>query len=221
MDTHSQLGRTLVAALIKLREQKGHLSIDDFGEMLEQVAARMQANNQVEQFLRNEFEKIAKSIDVAKEEIASLKPVSTDDGETAKSSGIASVTEQLDAVLGMTEKATNEIMDSADKIEALANGLEGEIKDKICEQTGNIILACNFQDITGQRINKVLKIVQDIDQTVHKVHTLLAEGAASTGGSTPKTGKPIAAGEANLLEGPQLPGKAPSQADIDALFSSL
>jgi chemotaxis protein CheZ len=221
MSSPTQLGTAMLTALIKLREQKGAIRIEDLGEIMDELAATMQSNNAPEQFLRKEFHKIAEHIEQAKLEIASLVQ---QEGE-AQPQHIGHATDQLDAVVKATEEATNQIMDSADKIQQAVEAGGATMRESVENEVAQIYLACNFQDITGQRITKVLNTLEYIDEKVRRIMALfgevseedakkLAESAANEPG---KDTRP----DAELMNGPQLNAQAPSQDDIDALFASI
>ncbi len=222
MSTPSQLGASLLKSLVKLREQKGVIRIEDLGEIMEEMASSLHPSGAPEQFLRNEFAKIADHIDQAKIEIASLIYNEGEENNTGRQH-IGHATDQLDAVVKATEEATNQIMDSADSIQQAVEANAPDMKDTVNNAVAQIYLACNFQDITGQRITKVLNTLEYIDQKVRGILQLFGEVsdddarklADATLNSNEK--RPDAA----LLRGPALPDEAPSQEDIDALFNSI
>jgi chemotaxis protein CheZ len=81
-----------------------------------------------------------------------------------------------------------------------------------------ILEACSFQDITGQRINKVVKSIKQIDEKISRLMGVLEEkipGLPST------VLQDTRQGDAKLLNGPQMPDKAISQDDIDKLLADL
>lgn len=122
----------------------------------------------------------------------------------------------LQDVLQSTEQATHTILDSATAIQGLSGG--GKASEEEKKQIGDLVTkiyeACNFQDISGQRIKKVLKSLDTLEARLKK----LAEVAQQyTDASVPSATKPVAA---PLMNGPQLSDKAPCQADVDKLFSS-
>lgn len=223
MTNPTQLGATMLKALVKLREQKGTIRIEDLGEILAEVAMTIPASNQPEVFLRGEFQKIADHIDQAKLEIASLIHIEGEEQPSPQNIGHA--TDQLDAVVKATEEATNTIMDSADKIQQAVDNNEADAKDIISNAVADIYLACNFQDITGQRITKVLTTLNYIDTKVRTIMQLFgqvsaedAEKVAALRAEEPHKDKRP---DAELLNGPQMSKDAPNQDDIDALFASI
>ena len=73
-----------------------------------------------------------------------------------------------------------------------------------------IMMAQDFQDLSGQVIKKVVQIIGHTDQQLRQ---LLVQGAG--------TAMAMAAPELDLLQGPQVPEKAVAQDDVDALMASL
>lgn len=128
-------------------------------------------------------------------------------------------TDELSAVVAATESATNAILDAVEGIEKSAGALAPEAGDPIREGVTRIYEACNFQDVTGQRITKVVNVLTEVDKTVlglmDAFGIALDPAAARALVSAPPKAK---GGEADLLNGPQLPAAAQDQAAIDALF---
>jgi chemotaxis protein CheZ len=167
--------------------------------------------------LEREIESLAEYISQAKKEIAAIRLTSEHTGSD-KNLGNAQL--ELNEVVRHTEEATNTIMDKAEAImaDAVAMGDAGAV---INGNALEILEACSFQDITGQRIRKVLKTIEQIELRVGNLIKLfggeLPEGMAF---GEVETGAPKRADEA-LINGPQLSKDTPSQDDIDKLFSSL
>ena len=162
-----------------------------------------------------ELEELARYIRAAKQEIAAIKP------KDISTQHIPTATDELDAVVGATEEATNKIMDVCDELSALAETCAPETKDAIVACTTKIFEACNFQDITGQRITKVVETLKHIDSKVEALVRAMGEEfhrGEGEGGHTPHH---IHAADPDkaLLNGPQLPQNAVSQDDIDRLLA--
>ena len=160
--------------------------------------------------LYRELESLADYIHTAKSEIAALRP-----GEI-KNEFIASATDELDAIVGATEAATNEIMDAAEKLESLTPMIDVEVATRMTEITTLIFEACTFQDITGQRITKVVKALKEIESRVEA----LVKAFGGDYESAPRSEKACLTDE-DLLNGPALPSTAANQAEIDALLASF
>lgn len=157
---------------------------------------------------------LARYIEATRQELRRLRPSDIAEQDIPKA------TDELDAVVTETEVATNAIMQAAEEIESVNATLEGEAMTKLADAVTKIYEACSFQDITGQRIRKVVRALKDIEGKVDEMVAAL-DGASAT--SKTSGGPPALAGaksdDARLLNGPQLPGAAISQDDIDSLFS--
>jgi chemotaxis protein CheZ len=164
--------------------------------------------------LYSELEGLARFINNAKREIADIQP------SDIHSQHIPLATDELDAVVGATEDATNRIMDACDQVMALAGDVPPDVSGKLMDITTGIYEACNFQDITGQRITKVVRALKHIEQ---KVEALLVALGEEVQRRNPKAGpivpdKSGIEGDAKLLNGPSMPGAGIDQAFIDSLF---
>ena len=95
-----------------------------------------------------------------KSEIAALRP------DEVKEEYLPAAADELDAIVAATAEATNSIMDATEIIERVAENLEGENQDALLDATTRIYEACGFQDITGQRISKVVKTLEEIENKV-------------------------------------------------------
>jgi chemotaxis protein CheZ len=131
--------------------------------------------------------------------------------------------EELAAIVSATEHATNDVLCAAELIEKIAVKLKPKLAapedkaelDTVMDQVVRIFEACNFQDITGQRIGKVVRTLDFIEErVVNMIQTWGAEAFANL----PTSVEVPVAEEVKLLNGPQLQGKAISQSEIDALF---
>ncbi|HVW72105.1 MAG TPA: protein phosphatase CheZ [Rhizomicrobium sp.] len=121
--------------------------------------------------------------------------------------------DELEEIVTETARAANNIMDAAEAIEGVAATLEPAAAGALTDAVTKIYEASAFQDITGQRITKVVRTLQSLE-------TKLASLTEAFG---PAEKAPDAApqGDAALLNGPQLRKSASSQSDIDALFETL
>ena len=159
--------------------------------------------------LYGEVEKLADYLRNARREIADLETA------TIREHHIPAATDELDAIVAATEEATGAILDSAEQVEQVASVLDGAEAEKLAGAVTRIYESCNFQDITGQRIGKIVKTLKHIEQTVDGLVEAFGSSGASAKPREPEQG------EAALLNGPALPTEAVSQADIDALLASF
>lgn len=168
--------------------------------------------------LFKELEELANYIQDAKREIAALRP------DEVKKDFLPTASDELDAIVEATADATNAIMDSTELIEDVMAGMNGEAADKLMMATTKIYEACGFQDITGQRITKVVNTLKDIEDKVDSLLEVFGDGSSATVKKSKKknvsnTKKEIT--DEDLLNGPQATDKAKSQAEIDALLASF
>ena len=126
--------------------------------------------------------------------------------------------DELSAIVGATESATNAILDAVERIEKAASAMPGDAAAAITKDVTAIYEACNFQDITGQRISKVVSVLKEVDTTVAELLATLNLPKMDLAQVPASARKPQRTGDEALLNGPQAPGGAPNQADIDALF---
>ena len=96
----------------------------------------------------------------------------------------------------------------------MAGTLQSDAAGVLQEATTKIYEACSFQDITGQRITKVVATLKAID---NKVGHIIATFDRREGHPPPRPAPP----EGSLLNGPQLPASAMDQSDIDKLLASF
>jgi len=170
------------------------------------------------QAVQVEIAQLVKSIAKAKHEIAAIKhPMADDDRLLAASN-------ELDAIVCATEVATCDILDAAEVIETEAAIIAGighdnpelvQSTEKIVGEVVKIMEASNFQDITGQRITKVVETVRFIEQRVLSMIDIWGVDAFA---EMPVDCQATGDSDDDLLNGPQLENQGISQADIDALF---
>lgn len=211
----NDLGKLLLNRIQDLRDESGgQIDIKDIDSIVDSVMQTIKGhvNSENDINLYHEIEKIADQIKNAKEEVALVQP-----GKIS-SDYIPGATLELSEVTKATEQATNTILDAAEEIQNLACGLEDqEMGQKIGDKVIEIFEASNFQDLTGQRINKVISALEDIEDRVCSLISAFsgngqAEQAAQA--NAPMT-------DEDLLNGPQLEGSAPTQDQIDDLFDNM
>src|SRR5215472_3843738 len=117
------------------------------------------------QKLKSELDLIHAAINRTKQEIATLHITGFQGPEMSR------VTNELDAVVAGTENATQNILKAAEDIDQAANALANSLKTEyeqgvasdIQDHVVKIFEACNFQDLTGQRITKVVMTLKFIE----------------------------------------------------------
>lgn len=203
MASGKELSQKFLNNLDDLRKKKGDaLAIADIENLFRE------AHGTERDTIYRGIQDIAGRINSTKLEISSLDEGSIKDANL-----------ELNAVVKHTERAANEIMDAAEKIQALAGGLKDGTGSKISDLVTKLFEACDFQDITGQRIGKVVATLIDIEESVKDLLAVL-EGKAdieviNKKQKKRKDNRP----DAELMNGPQLESETPSQDDIDKLFA--
>ena len=132
---------------------------------------------------------------------------------------ISRIANELLAVTGGTEQATQKILAAAEEIDQLANNLSAALKGKIEQDLAQdiqdlvvrIFEACNFQDLIGQRVSKVMTTLKFIEDHITGVLDEIKNMSARPAGEAEQ-----------YLHGPRLDEDSGhvSQTDIDAIFDT-
>jgi chemotaxis protein CheZ len=134
---------------------------------------------------------------------------------------------ELDAVVDSTERATQQILEAAESIDEAANTLSASLKhaqeqalaSDIRDHVVRIFEACNFQDLSGQRIAKVLATLTFVENRVARMLEIWGGPEALDGYAAATLAEHEM--ETQLVSGPKLngdPGHV-SQQEIDAMFA--
>lgn len=126
---------------------------------------------------------------------------------------LSRIDSELLAVVSGTEQATQKILSAAEEIDIAANNLsaalDGKVEQGQAQDIQDLVIqifeACNFQDLIGQRVAKVLTAMKFVEDHIARVLDEI------------KTASVAAA----ALHGPRLDGDHghASQDDIDAMFA--
>ena len=128
------------------------------------------------------------------------------------------------AVEGM-ESATQKILASAEAIDECARALAAALTDDyhhglaqdVQDHVVRVYEACNFQDLAGQRIGKVIATLMMVEEHL----AAMIERFHSGGEASRPTAETQRAYAVDLINGPRLDGDAGhvTQQDIDAMFA--
>lgn len=191
-------------------------AISDLGAKLDRFLT-MDAQ-QIDQ-IQVEIADISGRIKATKVEMAAIRhPLAGDDK-------FQQASQELSAVVSATEAATNTIMACAEELEEVVHELksslpEGYHADRVNDMNDVIVRiyeACNFQDLTGQRITKVVRALSFIEE---RVDAMMSHWNKREFEAMPLPPTVTKMDETLELHGPadqQEMGNI-SQADIDALF---
>lgn len=210
----SALQNTLKEKISQAHEEaRKPLSSDEVAKIVRQVVESLEGDvSPADLRFYSELEELARYIRQAKHEIAAIKP------KDISTNYIPSATDELDAVVGATEDATNKIMDVCDEMSVIAETCSPESKEKLIGCTTKIFEACNFQDITGQRITKVVETLKHIDSRIEAIVKAMGDELHRIDGKHEIRHVHAADPDKGLLNGPQLPQAAATQDDIDRLL---
>ena len=154
-----------------------------------------------------EFMDISDSIERARQEISQLQP------KNLERVHIPRAGQELDAIVQATEAATETIMGAAEEIMAI----DGTAPDAE-EACMRIFEACSFQDITGQRISKVVATLNHIEE---RIATFKTVWGVDDGNDDDEAEANLSVGRMDgdvRLEGPALDGEGINQSAVDALL---
>ncbi len=202
--------------------------LDAIAELKEMIAPAQELNqSKIDNFhkdmaevkrLESEMSAIRAAIQQTKTEIATLHHSGFQGKQLGK------VTDELDAVVDGTESATEAILSAAEVIEDRVGNLSAKLAgddqgmaNDANEAVMTIFEACNFQDITGQRITKVVKTMRFIEE---RIDSMMDIWGGMESFEEVQTLDVAPKGDDALLNGPSMAEDAnvASQDDIDALF---
>jgi len=168
--------------------------------------------------LKKELLRIYGNINEMRREVAALQDEGLGDFE--------SMADTLDAIVESTEEAGNTILDSMEAIDAKLGVLRALGDPKVaavCQEiTGDanrVFEACAFQDLTGQRITRVVKSLKFVEDRVNALVRIWGKEELAKVAEELNKEKPVVDADAALLHGPQRANVAVSQDDIDKLFA--
>ena len=212
-EQHLDFSRTdeLIDLLKKVSD--GEPSLMDIMAMAELLATTLQPYfRKLDVSLYSELRQIALYIEKTKDEIGSLQANHMSEERIPKA-GM-----ELGAVVDATENATHSIMESAETLMAADNSDPEAYHAIVNQEVMKIFEACSFQDITGQRISKVVETLEFIDKRISRFATTFGVqdklDALSQDEQSREERK-----QKQILHGPQMDGDGVGQDDVDAMFS--
>jgi chemotaxis protein CheZ len=209
----NNLGQTLLAKLHELKQEKGgDIDVGDVDKVINEFITIIKAhvNSEEDINILADIEKISNKICQTKNDISSV--------DAEKISGdFPLASDKLKTITEVSEKSAEDIMQATEEIQAILPKIgDEEIQRNISNNCAKIFEACSFQDLTGQRIAKIIETIDEIESIVSD---LLISFGKNKKGIENKTIEPSTKGE--ILSGPQFGKDAPTQQDIDDLFNNL
>lgn len=184
---------------------------DQVVKIINSVLSRVeQPRNDQLQAIYAELKELKRIIEEARAEIGASR------ANDISEKHIPTATDELDAVVAATAEATGRIMDACEVIESSGAAIGGDAGDILAGEVTKIYEACSFQDITGQRIKKVIGTMRTIEEKVGRLVSALGSGVMGQSRGEEEDSRSV---EEKLLNGPQLPSNAISQDEIDRLLA--
>jgi len=163
----------------------------------------------IDRSLFDEMRYISSYIQRTRLEISNLRPNDLSEDR------IPGAGAELHAVVQHTAEATNLIMAVAEDVMAADTSDPAAYQVFVSDKMMEIFEACTFQDITGQRIKKVVDTLTHIEQRLERFASVMGVEDAELEETAEDKRK-----RENLLNGPALNGPEVAQDDIDALFGT-
>lgn len=181
-------------------------SREDVVKIIRAALTSMRPETDMHKDMHKDLSMLADHIQNMRLELAQVHQVDVDKDH------IPSATDELDMIVHETAKATGTILTSCEAIEKVAGTLEGEKQKQLQDAVTAVYEACAFQDITGQRVTKVVGALKAIERIVENIMAFQGPGIVAQVKSEKGDG---------LLNGPQLQGPAVSQDEIDKLLAGF
>jgi chemotaxis protein CheZ len=191
--------------------QGANLKDPRLGEVLHLASQMSEAMQEffgaLDRTLYSELRYISAYIQRTRQEISALRP------NDIQQDRIPTAGAELDAIVANTADATHRIMEAAEAVMSAdvsdIDAYQALVSDKMLE----IFEACSFQDITGQRVKKVVTTLSHIEERIARFAEVMGvEDAEIEETDAEKRQKAL------LLNGPALNGPEVKQDDIDAMF---
>jgi chemotaxis protein CheZ len=195
-----------------LKQKRDNVTFNDIISLAEVSAQSLQSFfGAMDAKVYGELREIAGYIESMRHEIGALQV------NDLKNTRIPSAGEELGAIVQATEAATNTIMECAEALMSADASDPVAYKALVDERMLTIFEACSFQDITGQRIAKVVETLQHIEERVSRFADVM-NAKDIDGFLTQHERERAERKEKFLLHGPQLAGGGVDQAKVDEMF---
>jgi len=199
----------------ELRKERGDaVPVEDIGSVVLSLVNGTSQREDVAQ-VATELKGLLEYISAAKSELIGMQPKSLSHQD------IPDAAEQLTAIVSATEDTASSIMDAADSIGEIAVGLDGEAGEKLEAISTELFQASSFQDITGQRITKVSKTLDQLERRLSSLASAIGDDYVAPLEDLDVDEQGVAVNSEDLLHGPQLEGEGNSQDEIDAILAAF
>lgn len=213
--SESDRGRRFLSEYLRRHRSSETNSILDAIARLEKMMRRERSVPDLNR-IRLDIADMHEAIERTKREISNIKK------EDEESNRFTDASHELDAIITQTEGATQDILNAAEKIQEYAwtlreNGADEAVCDDIDAKATEIFMACSFQDLTGQRTQKVVHVLRYLESRINLMIGIWGiEDVEAEDTAGPVDTRP----DAHLLNGPQLAGKGVSQNFVDDMMNA-
>src|SRR5262245_29761206 len=183
---------------------------------LDRIEAAMRDERSVQSVDQFRFDlvEMAKAIARTKADIAAIKPDAEHHGKFGEAS------EELDSIVQSTESATSEILAAAEQIQEIAwtlreQGFDPEVCDVLDTKATEVYTTCSFQDLTGQRTQKVIQVLGYLEGRINAMISIWGLDGAMAAEAAER--QRVREDDA-LLNGPARPGQGLDQSDVDVVM---
>ncbi|MBL4789456.1 MAG: protein phosphatase CheZ [Kordiimonadaceae bacterium] len=200
-----------------LREHRGDkVAVDDIASVVGSLVKGTTHDDELDN-VAVELRELLQYIGAAKHELVGMQPKSLSNRD------IPDANIELDAVISATEDAAGVIMDVGDIIGLVADELDDDtLSTKLNDAAAELFQASSFQDLTGQRINKVNKTLMHLEERLNALADAIGDDFVQESEEDIDLDEEgVAIDDTDLLHGPQLEGDGNSQAEIDAILASF
>ena len=187
-------------------------------DKLEKTVVRDRAPATVMERVRLDIADMAAAIERTKTEIAQIKHENNDGAERFERASM-----ELDAIVSQTESATGEILSAAEKIQEYGwtlreQGANEDICNDLDMEATNIYMSCSFQDLTGQRIKKIVDAMRYVESRINSMFDIWGFEAHTVEVDHTHAKSHDQRPDAHLLNGPAMEGEGVEQSDVDMLL---
>ena len=157
-------GRWFMSEHARRNRQADTRLVLDAIEKLERMIAQRHEVPETDR-MRVDLVEMMNAITRTKNEIAAIRPT-RDAGNHFDQASL-----ELDAIVGATEKATSDILATAERVQEIAwtlreQGVDTGVCDLLDANATEFYTACSFQDLTGQRIRKVIEVLRFLEARI-------------------------------------------------------
>ena len=210
-------------AFLRMRDQRSRvIAADEVKRMMRSLTTNVKKAAGPEKdgsahirILRQELQEMSVYIQQTRSEVAALRP------DDSGNNRIMAATGELDAIVTATERATSDILNSAENILSVMSRMPrtpetATLCQEIEANATEILTTCSFQDITGQRTTKVVNTLHYLEKRVNSMIEIWGTDGVT---AIPLQEMGDTRPDAHLLNGPSHNGV--SQDDVDALMANL